>query len=273
MLLQETPASGPCLPRRRNGLPNFLMPMRISPRTIRRRKESDSQSQKATGRSIPATLSRCSAIPHPVARGKQVQPRLAAISTSAIASRIGVSRWYAGRIRRGYRPHPRHWQALAQLVGVSANASIAWTVAASREERIVRNDEVVGSSPTSSTKFSYTCKPPVTQPCHTLSHKSGLARMVFASTLRRRTLAQKKRVILYSITALGFAEKPEGESCPLSRSMASKRSSTKRRKAEGGRQGRYPKLSLARSLGTRGAYSECCCLIPSGWPFSCDSAP
>jgi hypothetical protein len=100
-----------------------------------------------------------------------------------------------------------------------------------------------------------------------------LARMVFASTLRRRTLAQKKRVILYSITALGFAEKPEGESCPLSRSMASKRSSTKRRKAEGGRQGRYPKLRLARSLGTRGAYSECCCLIPSVCPFSCDSAP
>jgi hypothetical protein len=35
-----------------------------------------------------------------------------------IASRIGVSRWYAGRIREDYRPHPRHWQALAQLVGV-----------------------------------------------------------------------------------------------------------------------------------------------------------
>ncbi len=29
-----------------------------------------------------------------------------------------VSRWYAGRIRQGYRPHPRPWQALAQLVGV-----------------------------------------------------------------------------------------------------------------------------------------------------------
>ena len=99
------------------------------------------------------------------------------------------------------------------------------------------------SSPISSTKFSYTCKPPVTQPCHTLSHKSGLARMVFASTLRRRTLAQKKRVILYSITALGFAEKPEGESCPLSRSMASKRSSTKRRKAEGGPSGPIPKVT------------------------------
>jgi len=49
----------------------------------------------------------------------RIQPQLAAMSTSAIASAIGVSRWYAGRIRRGYRPHPRHWQALAHLVGVS----------------------------------------------------------------------------------------------------------------------------------------------------------
>src|ERR1035437_6860868 len=50
---------------------------------------------------------------------QQIQPLLAGISTSAIRSRIGVSRWYAGRIREGYRPHPRHWQALAQLVRVS----------------------------------------------------------------------------------------------------------------------------------------------------------
>jgi len=34
---------------------------------------------------------------------------LARMSNSAIASRIGVSRWCAGRIRLGYRPHPRHW--------------------------------------------------------------------------------------------------------------------------------------------------------------------
>jgi len=47
---------------------------------------------------------------------QQIQPLLANISTSAIRSRIGVSRWYAGKIRRGYRPHPRHWEALAQLV-------------------------------------------------------------------------------------------------------------------------------------------------------------
>jgi hypothetical protein len=49
-----------------------------------------------------------------------IQPLLAKLSTSVIGSRIGVSRGYAGRIRDGYRPHPRHWQALAGLVGVSA---------------------------------------------------------------------------------------------------------------------------------------------------------
>jgi hypothetical protein len=49
----------------------------------------------------------------------KIQPLLAGISTSVIASKIAVSRWYAGRIRKGYQPHPRHWQALAELVGIS----------------------------------------------------------------------------------------------------------------------------------------------------------
>jgi CRISPR-associated endonuclease Cas1 len=49
----------------------------------------------------------------------KIQPVLASTSASAIARRISVSRWYAGRIREGYRPHPRHWQALAGLVNVS----------------------------------------------------------------------------------------------------------------------------------------------------------
>ena len=49
---------------------------------------------------------------------EKVQPVLAAMSASDIARRISVSRWYAGRIREGYRPHPRHWGALAELVGV-----------------------------------------------------------------------------------------------------------------------------------------------------------
>lgn len=49
---------------------------------------------------------------------ERVHPVLATMSASVIARRISVSRWYAGRIREGYRPHPRHWQALADLVGV-----------------------------------------------------------------------------------------------------------------------------------------------------------
>jgi hypothetical protein len=53
---------------------------------------------------------------------QQIQPFLANIPTSAIRSRIGVSRWYAGRIREGYRPHPRHWLALAELAGISAGS-------------------------------------------------------------------------------------------------------------------------------------------------------
>jgi CRISPR-associated endonuclease Cas1 len=53
---------------------------------------------------------------------ENIKPRIAKMSGFAIASRIGVSRWYAGRIREGYRPHPRHWQALANLVGVSRDS-------------------------------------------------------------------------------------------------------------------------------------------------------
>jgi len=52
---------------------------------------------------------------------RKIQPQLANISTAAIRSNIGVSRWYASRIRQGHRPHPRHWQALAELVKVSSD--------------------------------------------------------------------------------------------------------------------------------------------------------
>jgi len=54
---------------------------------------------------------------------EKIQPLLASLSASAIARHISVSRWYAGRLREGYRPHPRHWEALAQLVGVSPTPS------------------------------------------------------------------------------------------------------------------------------------------------------
>ncbi len=51
---------------------------------------------------------------------QKIQPKLSDVATSIIRSSIGVSRWYAGRIRQGYRPHPRHWQILAELAGISA---------------------------------------------------------------------------------------------------------------------------------------------------------
>jgi hypothetical protein len=54
---------------------------------------------------------------------EKIQPALAQASATAIAKKIGVSRWYAGRIREGYCPHPRHWEALAQLAGVSAESN------------------------------------------------------------------------------------------------------------------------------------------------------
>ncbi len=54
---------------------------------------------------------------------EKIQPALAKASPSAIAKRISVSRWYAGRIREGYRPHPRHWLALAGLTGTVPGVS------------------------------------------------------------------------------------------------------------------------------------------------------
>jgi CRISPR-associated protein Cas1 len=54
---------------------------------------------------------------------ENIQPFLAQTSATTIANKIGVSRWYAGRIREGYRPHRRHWAALAELAGVSQSHS------------------------------------------------------------------------------------------------------------------------------------------------------
>jgi hypothetical protein len=53
---------------------------------------------------------------------KNIQPLLASVSASAIARQISVSRWYAGRLREGYRPHPRHWLALTRLLNTSRMA-------------------------------------------------------------------------------------------------------------------------------------------------------
>ena len=54
---------------------------------------------------------------------KEIQPLLRNSSLSKIASSIGVSLMYASDIRRGRRrPHPRHWEALAKLVGFCVEA-------------------------------------------------------------------------------------------------------------------------------------------------------
>jgi CRISPR-associated endonuclease Cas1 len=51
----------------------------------------------------------------------KIQPLLAGIANPAIMSALGVSVTYAVAIRAGRRrPHPRHWQALSMLVGISA---------------------------------------------------------------------------------------------------------------------------------------------------------
>ncbi len=49
---------------------------------------------------------------------ERIQPLLEQMSGTAIARAIGVTCAYGSRIRQGSRPHPRHWQALAQLVGI-----------------------------------------------------------------------------------------------------------------------------------------------------------
>jgi CRISPR-associated endonuclease Cas1 len=54
---------------------------------------------------------------------KQIQPALATVAKSQIRSALGVSEPYSSDIRAGRRrPHPRHWQPLALLVGVSPDA-------------------------------------------------------------------------------------------------------------------------------------------------------
>src|SRR6266567_1660683 len=83
-------------------------------------KQSDSQRRHAKARSSwdrasqPAWLT-------PQLFLQQIQPLLANVATSVIRSHIGVSRWYASQIRQGYPPHPRHWNALARLVGISGD--------------------------------------------------------------------------------------------------------------------------------------------------------
>jgi CRISPR-associated endonuclease Cas1 len=50
----------------------------------------------------------------------EIQPRLAGVTIPTIMSALNVCASYAADIRRGRRrPHPRHWETLARLVGCS----------------------------------------------------------------------------------------------------------------------------------------------------------
>jgi CRISPR-associated endonuclease Cas1 len=50
----------------------------------------------------------------------EIQPRLPRITLSVLSSKLGISIPYTVEVRSAKRvPHKRHWQALAQLVGVS----------------------------------------------------------------------------------------------------------------------------------------------------------
>jgi len=52
---------------------------------------------------------------------QQVQPALARVAIAQIRATLGVSEPYSSDIQRGKCiPHPRHWQVLAQLAGLSA---------------------------------------------------------------------------------------------------------------------------------------------------------
>jgi len=55
------------------------------------------------------------------AYAEQIQPALGAVKITTLMSALGVSKPYAIDVRAGRRrPHPRHWWALAQLLGLSA---------------------------------------------------------------------------------------------------------------------------------------------------------
>ena len=52
---------------------------------------------------------------------EKIQPRLSGVTVPALSSALGLSEPYAAEIRAGrQQPHPRHWQVLAKVVGVSS---------------------------------------------------------------------------------------------------------------------------------------------------------
>lgn len=83
-------------------------------------KEGETQRRHALARSTWNSASQPSWLT-PEFYSEKIQPLLHKIPASVIAKKLGVSRWYVGKIRQGYRPHPRHWQELANLANISGN--------------------------------------------------------------------------------------------------------------------------------------------------------
>ena len=76
-----------------------------------RRNRAEAESWKSS--SLPAWLNKDS-------YAKTIQPLLGTTTNAAIAIALNVSIQYAIDIRRCKRiPHPRHWQKLAELIGIS----------------------------------------------------------------------------------------------------------------------------------------------------------
>jgi len=56
---------------------------------------------------------------------QQIQPRLRTVKVREIAQALQISKPYAAFIRAGRRrPHPRHWQALAKLLGLTHSTTV-----------------------------------------------------------------------------------------------------------------------------------------------------
>ena len=92
---------------------------RLASRSIeaRERQSAAQKRQRAARRgwlrsSLPAWLTQSS-------YREVILPRLSAVTVPTLAQALKVSEPYATKIRKGQHvPHPMHWQALADLVGV-----------------------------------------------------------------------------------------------------------------------------------------------------------
>lgn len=96
-------------------------PVRLDTRDpIAQARRAESQRRQAAALKTWNSLDEPSCLDETFYREK-IQPRLMGVTVAAIASALLVSEPYATNIRSGRCiPHPRHWLALAQLVGLGS---------------------------------------------------------------------------------------------------------------------------------------------------------